>query len=144
MKHTFTLLAFLLFAPLIASPAADQSEQKPNIVFILVDDLGYADLGCQGSDDVRTPRIDSLAGQGIRFTDAYVTAPQCGPSRAGIVTGMNQARFGYLDNKGHSGLPDPDVLPLMPEDHPIGRVSHRVGREMAHRSGDRVSDRTAG
>ena len=111
MKHTFTLLAFLLFAPLIASPAADQSEQKPNIVFILVDDLGYADLGCQGSDDIRTPRIDSLAGQGIRFTDAYVTAPQCGPSRAGIVTGLNQARFGYLDNKGHSGLPDPDVCP---------------------------------
>ncbi len=100
---------------LLFSGNAVAATDRPNIVFILVDDLGYADLGCQGSDDIRTPRIDSLAKQGIRFTDAYVTAPQCGPSRAGIVTGLNQARFGYLDNKGHSGLPDPDVLPLMPE-----------------------------
>ena len=57
-----------------------QSASKPNILFILADDLGYADLGCQGSKEIRTPHIDSLAKTGIRLTDAYVSAPQCGHS----------------------------------------------------------------
>ncbi len=100
---------------LLITLTAVQAAPKPNIVFILVDDLGYADLACQGSKDIRTPNIDTLAATGIRFTQAYVTAPQCGPSRAGIMTGLNQARFGYMGNDDHSGLPDPKVLPLMPE-----------------------------
>ena len=96
-------------------PVLAEQPRQPNILFVLVDDLGYADLGCQGSQDIRTPHIDSLAKTGIRFTDAYVTAPQCGPSRAGIMTGINQPRFGYLDNNDHEGLPNPMLLPLMPE-----------------------------
>ena len=59
--------------------------RQPNVIVILADDLGYADLGCQSAvDDIRTPHIDTLAANGIRFTDGYVTAPQCGPSRAAI------------------------------------------------------------
>ena len=85
--HKKTLLGALLVAML--SPLA--TAENPNILFILVDDLGYADLGCQGSEDIRTPNIDTLAATGIRFTAAYVSSPQCGPSRAGIVTGVNQA-----------------------------------------------------
>ena len=72
---------------------------KPNIIVILADDLGYADLGCQGSIQVKTPHIDSLAANGVRCTTAYVTAPQCGPSRAGLLTGVYQNRFGYESNE---------------------------------------------
>lgn len=82
----------------------------PNIVIIFVDDLGYADLGCQGSDEVVTPHIDSISAHGLRCTDAYVTAPQCCPSRAGLITGRYQNRFGFEANwtaaaAGRAGLP---------------------------------------
>ncbi|EMI43769.1 sulfatase-like hydrolase/transferase [Rhodopirellula sp. SWK7] len=104
-----------LIGCVLSSPVSATEESRPNILFILVDDLGYADLGCQGSEEIRTPHIDGLAASGFRFTDAYVTAPQCGPSRAGIMTGVHQARFGYGDNEDNHGLPDPQTLPLMPE-----------------------------
>ncbi len=74
--------------------------RKPNIVLIYIDDLGYADLGCQGSKDLRTPNIDTLARDGARFTDGYVTAPICSPSRAGLMTGRYQQRFGHETNTG--------------------------------------------
>lgn len=71
------------------------AKQKPNLILITADDLGYADLGAQGSADVVTPNIDSIARNGIRFTNAYVSAPVCSPSRAGFLTGRYQQRFGY-------------------------------------------------
>jgi arylsulfatase A-like enzyme len=71
---------------------------RPNIILIISDDLGYADLGCQRSKDVKTPHIDSLAQNGTRFTHGYVSSPQCGPSRAGLLTGRYQARFGFESN----------------------------------------------
>lgn len=71
-------------------------QHKPNIIVIYADDLGYADLTCQGSaGDVQTPNIDLLAKGGIRCTEGYVTAPQCSPSRAGLLTGRYQQRFGF-------------------------------------------------
>lgn len=80
---------------------------KPNVVVILADDLGYQDLGVQGCPDVPTPNIDSLAANGIRCTDAYVTAPVCSPSRAGLLTGRYQNRFGFefLVNTGSPVMP---------------------------------------
>jgi len=95
MKH---LLTALLLAPLAALHAADVPKQKPNILVIFADDLGYADLGCQGSPDVKTPLIDSLAANGVRCTAGYVTAPQCSPSRAGVLSGRYQQRFGHEGN----------------------------------------------
>ena len=71
---------------------------QPNIVLIIADDLGYGDLGCYGAADASTPHLDRLAERGMRFTDAYVTAPICSPSRAGLLTGRYQQRFGYFDN----------------------------------------------
>lgn len=68
--------------------------QRPNIVFILVDDQGYYDLGCYGAVEVRTPRIDAMAADGIRFTDYYAAAPICSPSRAGLLTGCYPRRVG--------------------------------------------------
>jgi len=84
-----------LFLTSLAAHAAD----KPNIILIYSDDHGWADLGIQGSDqDIRTPHLDALARDGVRFTRGYVTAPQCVPSRAGVLTGRYQQRFGVEDN----------------------------------------------
>ncbi|QDT36742.1 sulfatase [Stratiformator vulcanicus] len=70
---------------------------RPNIVFLLADDLGWADLGCYGSDLHETPHLDRLATQGIRFTDAYASASSCSPTRAALLTGKNPARLGITD-----------------------------------------------
>jgi len=75
-------------------PAADQ----PNIILLVADDLGYGELGCQGNAEIPTPHIDSIATNGTRFTQGYVTAPNCSPSRAGFLTGRIPTRFGYEFN----------------------------------------------
>ena len=79
-----------------------EAASQPNIIVIFSDDHGYSDLGCQGVfDDLRTPNIDALAAGGVRMTSGYVSAPQCVPSRAGLLSGMYQNRFGVESN----GLP---------------------------------------
>lgn len=81
------------------------TNEKPNIIVIFTDDQGYADLGIQGQySDLKTPNIDQLARDGVRMTSGYVTAPQCTPSRAGMLTGHYQQRFG-LDENGTIPLP---------------------------------------
>ena len=72
---------------------------KPNFVIFLADDLGYGDVGYQGGE-VPTPNIDSIASDGVIFTDGYVTCPVCAPSRAGLLTGRYQQSFGFWDNVG--------------------------------------------
>ena len=73
--------------------------KQPNIIILFADDLGYGELSCQNpKTDVPTPHIDSIAKNGIRFTQAYVTAPNCSPSRAGLLTGRIPIRFGYENN----------------------------------------------
>jgi len=71
---------------------------KPNILLILADDLGWGELGCYGNQQVPTPHIDSLAKNGLRFTQGYVSAPLCSPSRAGLLTGRYATRFGHENN----------------------------------------------
>src|SRR5262245_58038284 len=68
---------------------------KPNILFILADDLGYGDLGCCGARDIRTPNLDRLAEQGVRLTDCYSAAPVCSPTRAALMTGRYPQRAGF-------------------------------------------------
>ncbi len=92
-RRTLLVTAMMIFGLCSAALAAEQ----PSILLIMVDDLGYHDLGCQGVQDFKTPNIDRLAESGVRFTAGYVTAPQCGPSRAGLLTGMHQSRFGCTD-----------------------------------------------
>jgi arylsulfatase A-like enzyme len=82
---------------------------KPNILIILADDMGWGDAGFNGCEDIPTPHIDSIASNGVRFTQGYVTAPQCGPSRAGLLTGMYQNRLGIETN------PDIDLSDPYPE-----------------------------
>lgn len=93
--------------------AAFAAERKPNILLIFADDLGYAELGCQGSTDIPTPNIDSLAKNGVRLTDGYVSCPVCSPTRAGLMTGRYQQRFGHEHNPGPAGLASAEFgLPL--------------------------------
>ncbi|QDV44604.1 Arylsulfatase precursor [Stieleria neptunia] len=74
-------------------------DRPPNIIVVYTDDHGYSDLSCQGVyDDVRTPHIDALADAGVRMTDGYTTAPQCVPSRGGLISGRYQNRFGLESN----------------------------------------------
>ncbi len=77
---------------------AVDAPRRPNIVVILADDLGYGELGCQGNREIPTPHIDSIAAEGVRFTAGYVTAPNCSPSRAGLLTGRYGTRFGHEFN----------------------------------------------
>ena len=82
-----------------------KQDQQPNIILIFTDDWGYGDLELHGSlDDVKTPNLNRLAGDGTLFTNAYVTSPQCSPSRAGLITGRYQQRFG-LDSISDTPLP---------------------------------------
>ena len=93
-----------------ASP--ESQPKKPNIIFILADDLGIGDVGCYGADNYKTPNIDKLASMGIRFTQAF-TAPLCGPSRATILTGRHLFRTGAT-NQDATGLMLPSVETMMP------------------------------
>ena len=77
---------------------SQQAARPPNFVVILADDLGYADVGFQGLRDFKTPHIDSLAASGVRFPNAYVTHTFCSPSRAGLLSGRYQHRFGHIHN----------------------------------------------
>src|SRR5919198_959380 len=97
--RTTLLLAVVGFACAPASAEASQT-RKPNILILLADDLGYADVGFHGCKDVPTPHIDSLAKNGVRFTSGYVSGPYCSPTRAGLMTGRYQTHFGHEWNEG--------------------------------------------
>ena len=90
MKHLPAILFFALLAS--SHPAA-----QPNIVFILADDMGYGDLGCYGHPVAKTPVIDQLARDGVRFTQHYANGPECSPTRTAFLTGRYQQRAGGLE-----------------------------------------------
>ncbi|QDT00968.1 sulfatase-like hydrolase/transferase [Adhaeretor mobilis] len=83
---------------LLAGLALRTDAAQPNVIVIMADDLGYADVGFQGCKDISTPNIDQLAKSGARFSQGYVTGCMCGPSRAGFITGRIQSTFGYYVN----------------------------------------------
>jgi arylsulfatase A-like enzyme len=110
-----TLRAVAAVACLLTLPGVTARAQNrpPNIVVIVADDMGYADIGVHGSKDIPTPNIDALATSGIRFTDAYVTGPYCGPTRAGLLTGRYPQRFGHEFNIGPGAGPHQEAgLPV--------------------------------
>lgn len=140
MKPAAVLLAALLLAPLAALLAA--AERQPNLLLIYSDDHGWADLGAQGVDkDIRTPNLDQLARDGVRFRRGYVTAPQCVPSRAGVLTGRYQQRFGVEDN-GKGPLPLAE-LTIAERLKPAGYISGQVGKWHLDLGGDKAGDKAA-
>jgi arylsulfatase A-like enzyme len=98
--HSALRLLLVLFCPLALLHAAGP---KPNILFIVGDDMGYADVGFHGCKDIPTPNLDALAASGVRFTNGYVSGPYCSPTRAGLMTGRYQTRFGHEFNSGSEG-----------------------------------------
>ncbi len=91
------MLAALLMMSLSTCSVASEAQSPPNIIIVLVDDLGYADVGCFGSVYYETPNIDRLAVEGMRFTDGYASAAICSPTRAAMMTGRYPARLGITD-----------------------------------------------
>jgi arylsulfatase A len=92
-RRQFLAVSGGLLASFARADAA--ATNPPNIVLVLIDDLGYKDLGCYGGDEFETPRIDQLASESLRFTQAYANCPVCSPSRAALMTGKNPARTGF-------------------------------------------------
>lgn len=118
-----------------ACPAADESK-PPNIVLIVADDLGYCDLGCYGQKWIKTPRIDELAQQGIRFTQFYCGAPVCAPSRCTLMTGKHTGHAAIRDNRAPKGLDEvskqfawesPGQTPLPESEVTIAELLHAHG-----------------
>ncbi|WP_425614629.1 sulfatase [Anatilimnocola sp. NA78] len=97
---SLALIATLVLALSQATQAAD----KPNILIFYADDLGYGELGCQGNTEIPTPHIDSIAKNGLRFTQGYVAATYCSPSRAGLMTGRYPTRFGHEFNSSANAV----------------------------------------
>ncbi len=112
-----------------ATDTAQRRAPGPNLIVIMADDLGYADVGFNGCRDIPTPHIDSIATEGVKFTNAYVCYSVCGPSRAGFITGRYGQRFGYERNPQYRpkdrnmGLPTSETTIA----DALGRVGYRCG-----------------
>jgi arylsulfatase A-like enzyme len=120
MRQLLSILFGLALLPIFATPTPTAAASKPNIVFILIDDLGWMDLACQGNKLVETPNIDRFATEGIRFTDAYAAAPVCSPTRASILTGLSPARL-HITNH----IPDQKrFIPKNPKLLPAPMINH--------------------
>ena len=105
MQQLILILAALILTGGSIS-ASERIADKPNILIIVGDDMGYADVGFHGVRDIPTPNLDALAADGVRFTNGYVSGPYCSPTRAGLLTGRYQNRFGHEFNPGGAhGLP---------------------------------------
>ncbi len=110
--------AALSCAPRRTDMRDDSKTKKPNIIFILADDLGYGDLGCYGQTRIKTPRLDQFAEEGMRFTDAYAGSTVCAPSRCCLMTGMHT---------GHAWVRGNARIPLRPKDQTVAETLKEQG-----------------
>ena len=113
----------------LTSASLLQGSQRPNLIIILTDDQGYNDVGFNGCTDIPTPHLDKIAANGVIFTDGYVSYPVCGPSRAGLLTGRYQDRFGFTTNPSIDPNNPKSGLPL--EEETIAQVLAKVGYKSA-------------
>jgi arylsulfatase A len=126
-KNTSLLLLAATLALLTAAPVAGRAEKLPNVVIILADDLGYGDLGCYGHPSIRTPNLDRMAAEGMRFTDFYVAATVCTPSRAALLTGRLPIRSGMSGDLQHRVQTRRSPGGLPPEEITIARALKSKG-----------------
>ncbi|HZB45046.1 MAG TPA: arylsulfatase [Pyrinomonadaceae bacterium] len=119
-------------APVVPPSAAQGARRKPNVIFILADDLGYGDIGPYGQRRIRTPHLDRLAREGVRFTDFYAASPVCAPSRASLMTGQHQGHTYIRGNSTKVPVPGQSGaaarrLPLRPRDVTVAEVLKGAG-----------------
>jgi arylsulfatase A-like enzyme len=126
MESKFFLTLIMLSGLLLS---AQQDKDKPNLIVIMTDDMGYADVGFNGCKDIPTPNIDSIAYNGAHIVNGYVSFPVCGPSRAGFITGRYQDRFGFTTNPTIDPTNDIAGLPL--DEKTIAEVLHKEGYKSA-------------
>ncbi len=132
MKNILVLGLLLIFGSCKATELeSEQKEEKklPNLIVIMTDDMGYADVGFNGCLDIPTPAIDKIADQGVRFTQGYVSFPVCGPSRAGFLTGRYQDRFGFTTNPSID--PNNPISGLPVEEETMAKVLRKAGYKSA-------------
>ncbi len=132
-RHFIKSAAAMLAVPAIRSMAAEEEGreyERPNIIFIMADDLGYADLGCYGQKRIRTPNIDRLAAEGMRFTQCYAGAPICAPSRCVLMTGLHTGHTTVRGNHGQNAPPhdgEENRIPLTSDDVTVATLLKRAG-----------------
>ncbi|MGC8643074.1 MAG: arylsulfatase, partial [Isosphaeraceae bacterium] len=117
-------LVTLLSAPLAAAQSAENKPARPNIVFILADDLGYGDLGCYGQKRIKTPVIDQMAAEGIRFTDHYAGSTVCAPSRCVLMSGLHT---GHAQVRNNVEVKPMGQQPLRAGTVTVARLLHQAG-----------------
>src|SRR5438477_10252591 len=122
LRHSCWLFLLSLFISLPTSAA-----KPPNIIVILADDLGYGDLGCYGHPSIRTPNLDRMAAEGLRFTDFYVAACVCTPSRAALLTGRLPIRSGMAGSEKRRVIFGNSTGGLPPEEITIARAPKSKG-----------------
>ena len=119
VKPLFSLALFFL---LFNCTDKNTESSKPNIIYILADDLGYADVGCFGQTTIHTPEIDKMASQGIKFTNHYSGSTVCAPSRCTLMTGLHT---------GHARVRGNATQPLLPEDVTVAELLQEAGYKTA-------------
>jgi len=112
-------LSLMAFGLAVGTASAAEPAKKPNVIVFLTDDVGYAEYGFQGNKEIPTPNIDSIAKNGARFTSGYVSGPYCSPTRAGLMTGRYQTRFGHEWNEGPAVQKDGRTFGLAVEEKTI-------------------------
>ena len=130
MRHCVWVTGCILIGLTVSACAPEENERPPNIIYMLADDLGYGEVGAYGQSLIRTPNLDALAAEGIRFTQHYSGSPVCAPSRATLLTGLSTLRSQIRDNFEVGGYPDPDELGQMPLDsgtYTIGTMLQDAG-----------------
>src|SRR5215212_7379317 len=115
MRRLISLL-IIAVSPLVVS--AQTKPTRPNVIFILADDLGYGDLGCYGQQKIKTPNLDRMAAQGLRFTQVYAGSTVCAPSRCALMTGKHT---------GHCRIRGNAQVPLTPQDVTVAALLKAAG-----------------
>jgi len=115
----------------VQSQSPSKQNTKPNIIFIMADDQGYADLGCYGSPFVKTPHLDQMAAEGMRFTQVYAGSPVCAPTRCSLLTGKHSGHITRRDNRSSDDIDKPfrqrKLIPLQDEDYTFGEMMKEAG-----------------
>ena len=126
-RTTFGRLAWLLLLVVLLPSSVMANDRRPNIVVVLADDLGYGDLACYGHSVIKTPHLDQLAREGLRFTDCYAAAANCSPARTGLMTGRTPYRVGI-----HNWIPMFSPMHVRRSEITIATLLRNAGYSTCH------------